>query len=100
MQRNGREYLLPEVRQVLINNQYFDKPCIQHLDEIFIFKNLRSDFEYRFGLAILFELLVQCDKMLVIAARFAYVNLLAGKVLFGIDCWRRWTGYNDFTDTF
>src|SRR5262249_43573324 len=81
MQPDLREDLLPEVCLVVVHHDDLHKPCIQHLEQVFVFQFLRRSFEDDLRFALLLKLLVRpsilvcsCEVTLMGSSGIAYLE--------------------------
>src|SRR5262249_19739149 len=95
---NPVEDLTPERGDVSVDDYDFDQTRVQHFEEVLVFEYLGRGAENDLGLAALRELTVQPDQVLVVAARLADEDLLAGQILDAGYRGRLWPSDYDFVD--
>ena len=76
-----RKDLLPEVRQVLVDDDERNEAGVEHLDQILVLQRLGGFLEYHRWFLFGRKLLVECNEALVIARRFAHEDFLAGEIV-------------------
>ena len=80
-----REDLRPELGLVAVHDDEPHEPRVHHLEEVLVLEGLGGELESDGALARLLELGVEAQEALVVAARLADEDLLAGQVLGALD---------------
>ena len=89
MQRQLREHLLPELRQVIVHDRGLDQAGIDHLEDVIVLEVLGRRLDDGQRLAGGLQAAVEGDQAVVIAAGGADEDLSAGQVVSGVDGRRR-----------
>ena len=79
------KYLLPELRQKVVDDGYRHEAGIHHLEDVIVFEDSGSVHDDDGRLAALLELSVQTREALVVNAPLADEHFLAGEVVHRID---------------